>query len=167
MKPKIWLGADNGVTASWGAVGDIESMFFKVPVFKELSFQKTKAKNISRIDTVKLFELLYPLVEFYTIKAFLERPMINSARFFASMSAMRSLEATLIVFEKLNIGINYLDSKSWQRELLPKGVSGSVDLKKASMDIGVRMFPQHKEAIKKHKDADGILIAEYAKRNNL
>jgi hypothetical protein len=167
MKSKIWIGADNGVTASWGIVGDIEPMFFKVPVFKQLSFQKTKPKNINRINTEALYEVLKPLCERYTIKAFLERPMVNSARFSASLSAVRALEATLIVFELLAIPYDYIDSKSWQKALLPKGTSGSEMLKSASKDVGIRLFPQYKVLINKHKDADGILIAEYARRNEL
>lgn len=167
MKPKIYIGADNGITASWGITGDIEPMFFKVPVFKQLSFQKTKATNISRIDTKKLIEILTPLKEKYDVKAFLERPMINPTRWNASISAVRALEATLIVLELLDIPIDYLDSKKWQQSLLPKGIKGSAELKKASKDIAIRLFPQHKELISKHKDGDGLLISEYARRNNL
>jgi hypothetical protein len=58
----------------------------------------------------------------------------------------------------------YTDSKKWQTMLLPQGIKGSDELKKASFDIGCRMFPQHSDLIKRHKDADGILIAEYCRR---
>ena len=59
----------------------------------------------------------------------------------------------------------YVDSKDWQKVLLPKGTKGSDELKKASLDIGNRLFPQF--ADNKHKDRDGILIAEYGRRLNL
>lgn len=59
----------------------------------------------------------------------------------------------------------YCDSKHWQRILLPKGAKGP-ELKKASMDIGCRLFPEHEKLIRKHKDADGLLIAEWARREN-
>jgi len=47
--------------------------------------------------------------------------------------------------------------------LLPQGIKGD-ELKVASKDIGCRLFPEHTELIVKHKDADGILIAEYCRR---
>lgn len=49
------------------------------------------------------------------------------------------------------------------KALLPKGCSGE-ELKKASLDIGNRLFPQFDNI--KHPDRDGILIAEYARRNH-
>jgi len=57
----------------------------------------------------------------------------------------------------------YIDSKEWQKVLLPKGIKGSDELKKASLDIGKRMFP----TLKIKKDADGLLIAEYLRRKYL
>ena len=44
---------------------------------------------------------------------------------------------------------------------------GTTELKKASLDIASRMFPTHIDTIKKQKDGDGILIAEYARLKNL
>ena len=49
------------------------------------------------------------------------------------------------------------------KALLPKGSKGIV-LKNDSKDIGCRLFPQSSALIVKHKDADGILIAEYCRR---
>jgi hypothetical protein len=88
--------------------------------------------------------------------------MVNSARFSASMSAVRCLEATLIAIEEVGFSYQYVDSKEWQKLLLPKGLKGSDELKKASFDVGKRMFPTL--AIK--KDADGLLIAEYLRRKD-
>ena len=93
----------------------------------------------------------------------IERPMVNPARFLASTSALRALEATLIVVEELKLPVRYLDSKEWQSEILPKGVEGPDELKAASLDIGQRLFP----SLQFKKDADSILIAEWARRNNL
>jgi len=50
---------------------------------------------------------------------------------------------------------------------LPKGVQGAPELKKASMDIGLRLFPDQANVINKHKDADGLLIAEWSRRMQL
>jgi hypothetical protein len=93
--------------------------------------------------------------------------MINPGRFKASISAVRCLEAMLIGLELYEIPYQYCDSKQWQKELLPAGIKGPIELKSASADIGTRMFPEHKELIWKHKDADGLLIAEWARRINL
>jgi len=82
------------------------------------------------------------------------------------MSAMRTLEAEVLILESLKIPYMYCDSKEWQKELLPFGTKSTPELKKASMDIGCRLFPEHEVLIKKHKDADGILIAEWARRKN-
>lgn len=61
----------------------------------------------------------------------------------------------------------FIDSKEWQKELLlPKGTSGSEELKKASLDIEGLVFILSPKDVK-HKDRDGILIAEYARRKNL
>ena len=51
--------------------------------------------------------------------------------------------------------------------MLPKGIEGSAELKKASKDIGCRLFPSQADLINKHKDADGLLIAEWARRESL
>ena len=80
------------------------------------------------------------------------------------MSALRALESTLVVLELLKFSHTFIDSKEWQKVLLPKGVKGTVEQKKASLDIGCRMFPQFEKEFKKQKDADGLLIAEYCRR---
>jgi hypothetical protein len=93
--------------------------------------------------------------------------MINNFRFQASIAAARSLEATLIVLESLHFGYEYVDSGAWQKVLLPAGVKGAPKLKKASKDVGLRMFPMHAEIINEHGDADALLIAEWARRRGV
>jgi hypothetical protein len=95
----------------------------------------------------------------------MERPMVNPTRFKATTSALRCFEAQLILIEHLGLAYCYVDSKDWQRELLPKGIKGADEQKKASKDIGKRLFPQLADF--KHSDFDGLLIAEYARRKNL
>ena len=97
-------------------------------------------------------------------KVFLERPFTGKFNK-ANVSAARALESTLIALERMELPFEYVDSKEWQKEMLPKGIKGTPELKKASLDIGCRLFPKHKEKIKKHGDADGLLIAEYYRRN--
>jgi hypothetical protein len=163
---EIYVGIDNGVTGSIGIIDLIknETQFILTPVFAEQNYTKAKA-NISRIDTKKLTEILKPYIGM-KVHVSLERPLVNPGRFKSTVSALRALEATLVVIEDLGFSRAYIDSKEWQKVLLPSGLKGSDDLKKASEDIGCRLFPQHADLIKKHKDADGMLIAEYSRKQN-
>jgi hypothetical protein len=161
----IYVGVDNGTSSNGiGVVSDSgKSWLFKTPIKKELSYTKV-AKKISRIDFPKMletFEEIQDLAMDEEMIVGLERPMVNPGRFFASMSAMRALESTLIVLELNSIPYIYLDSKEWQHVLLPKDLKKD-DLKKASLDIGKRLFPK----LTFKGDADGILIAEYLRRKN-
>jgi hypothetical protein len=161
----IYVGIDNGTTSNGiGVVTESgESFLFKTPVKKEQSYTKIE-KNISRIDHQKMFKIFDDLVAKFSKETFLvglERPMVNPRRFFASMSAMRALESTLVVMENLHLNFVYLDSKEWQRVMLPKNAGGD-QLKSASLAVGKSLFPH----IKFTSDADGILIAEYLKRKN-
>lgn len=161
----LYIGIDNGVTGSIGIIEkNRQAYFYKAPCFVEQNYTKTKG-NISRIDHIKLFNTLTDFVNVNTNpKIYLERPMVNPTRFKATVSALRALESTLIVIETIGIAHEYIDSKEWQKALLPKGIKGASKLKKASLDIGCRLFPKLKEVIVKHGDADGILIAEYMRR---
>jgi hypothetical protein len=162
----MYIGIDNGVSASIGVIFNNNTYFFKTPTKSEQNYTKDK-KNITRIDVPILKAKLMDLKAEHnpkSIMCLIERPMVNPTRFQASVSAIRSLEATILTLEALDIPYQYEDSKKWQKALLPNGVSGSVDLKEASKDIGCRLFPDHKELITKHKDADGILLAEYCRR---
>ena len=162
----LFIGFDNGVTSNGiGVVPDKgEARLYKLPVKKELSYTK-EAKHISRIDYTALCELFGAIVADFNdheVIVGLERPMINSTRFNASLSAIRALEATLIALEKSQWAYSYIDSKEWQKALLPNGLKGSDALKSASLNIGKRLFPK----LNIKKDADGLLIAEYMRRKN-
>ena len=153
---KTYIGIDNGVSGTIAIIQGDNVVFRKTPVKKEQDYTKAK-KIISRVDIWKLKELLEP----YKDDSFLllERPLVNPSRFTATASALRCHEAELTIIELLRIPFQFVDSKEWQRALLPKGCD---DTKKASMDIGNRLFPQFREF--KHPDRDALLIAEYAKR---
>lgn len=170
MAHKIYIGVDNGTSGSIACVGDCVTQYIETPIFKEQSYTKAK-KIISRIDHTTLkqwfIDLLGSGIPAGELVAVLERPCINPARFATSVSAARALEATLCVVEDLGIPHMYVDSRDWQPKMLPKGVKGAPELKKASMDIGLRLFPDQREAIEKHKDADALLIAEWARRTQL
>lgn len=150
---------DNGVTGSIGIIRDDGSSgFMLTPSIKMQDYTKTK-KNISRIDAPALMGIV---MEENPSMVYMERPMINPTRFSATISAVRALEATITVLETLEVPYQFVDSKEWQKGLLPssgkKGTDSST-LKQESHDIGIRLFPMHRELIHKHKDADGILGA--------
>lgn len=159
---RIYVGLDNGVSGSIGIVGDdIESFFCKTPVKKVQDYTKAK-KEVSRLDYNKFMEL-FSKYNKNDITLLMERPLVNPSRFVSTASALRCHEAELIMIEVMGIRHMFVDSKEWQKALLPKGCSGE-ELKKASLDIGNRLFPQFDNI--KHPDRDGILIAEYARRNH-
>lgn len=155
---KAYIGIDNGVSGTIAILTDNETIFVKTPVKKEQDYTKAK-KIITRVDVSALKELLEPFANDAFI--LLERPLVNPNRFAATSSALRCHEAELTVIEMLGIPLQFIDSKEWQKALLPKGCD---DTKKASLDIGNRLFPQFREF--KHPDRDALLIAEYAKRRN-
>ena len=155
----IYVGIDNGVTGSIGIVNDDYVEFHQMPIKRELSYTKKK-QFINRIDCESLQDILHKLHLVGMVA--IERPMVNPGRFKATTSALRALEAVLIVVETLEMPYRYIDSKEWQKVLLPQGLKGDVELKKASLDIGKRLFPNLADKFK--KDADGMLIAEYLKR---
>lgn len=161
------IGIDNGTTGFLSAIlGDDVLMHMPMPTTRELSYTKTK-QHITRINTPSLYATF---VSLRPARALLERPMLNPGRWKASMSAIRALEATLIALEMAGIPYAYIDSKEWQKALLPSQVANkelsaaqrSKLLKQAAIDIARRLFPQIKT-----KDADSLLIAEYARRKGL
>lgn len=161
-----FIGIDNGSTGTVAILDGDTSIFVETPTTYMLNYQKSKVRHINRIDVPALKKLLEPYDPLST-RVVIERPMINNFRFQASIAAARSLEATLIVLEELHLGYEYLDSGAWQKALLPAGIKGAPKLKKASKEVGLRMFPMHAETIKKHGDADALLIAEWARRRGV
>jgi hypothetical protein len=162
---KTYFGIDNGVTGTIAILKPNETIFVKTPVKEQLSYTKVK-KNITRIDVPALTKLLFEALPDDPQEgcfALIERPMVMPGRFVATTSALRACEATLIVIESLKIPYQYIDSKEWQKALLPSGLRGPA-LKKASKEIGKRLFPSIEL---KHEDCDGLLIAEYARRKQL
>lgn len=158
-----YIGIDNGISGSIGCISGDGSWadMIPMPTFSEQNYTKAK-KNITRIDVFTLKDYLTDRSP--SVKVFLERPMVNPGRFMATTSALRALEATLIVIESLGYSLQYVDSKEWQKTMLPCGTEGPSELKKASLDIGKRLFPKLATVIDKHKDADGLLMAEHFRR---
>jgi hypothetical protein len=149
---------DNGVSANGIALFGPEGLvkYEKLPIKNELSYTKEE-HYITRIDYPGLRKLLLGWnLPSGSTQVVMERAMINPARFRASMSAMRCLEAELIVIEELGWDVDYIDSKVWQHSVLPDA-QGSNELKQASLELGKKLFPQ----FKLKKDADPLLIGYY------
>jgi hypothetical protein len=154
----IYVGIDNGVTGSIGLRSSVDDRveWWKTPVKRMLNYTKKKAW-LNRIDCDKLKEILTGYMGEYRV--IIERPLVNPAMFKATTSALRALEATLVTIESLNLSYEFIDSKEWQKAMLPAGLKGR-DLKIASKEIAHRLFPN----LHFTGDGDGILIAEYARR---
>ena len=151
---------DNGVSACWSIFNTKGNALFYEHVSLKKQVDYTGKGNINRIDTFKLSKLLE---QYGDSIAILEYPYKNPAQFKTTCSAMRSLEAVVITLEEYGMPIKYITAKEWQKVLLP-GVKGRPALKKASMELGLKLFPQYEKLIKKERDADGLLIGYYAWR---
>ena len=158
---KTYIGIDNGVTGSITVINDDYISVEPMPCKTEQSYTKAR-QEITRIDVPVLKTMLSRI--FLPCLVLLERPMVMPARFKQTMSAIRALEAVLICIEAWKLPVRYIDSKEWQREMLPQGTEKK-ELKKVSLQIGMRLFPGVNW--KGFKDADSLLMAEWARRNQL
>lgn len=158
---KTYIGIDNGTTGSIGFVGGMVN-FMKTPVLKCKNYQKVE-KNITRINAEAFYLMLSTLNPDSSL-AIMERPMVNPTRFNASTSALRSFEAQLVVLDILKIPYVFIDSKEWQKELLPENTFRE-QLKHASLAVGNELYPELARV--KHPDRDGLLIAHYGLVRNL
>lgn len=162
------IGIDNGVSGSISYAMPGESqVLIPTPVKSEQNYQK-KAKNITRIDHEALRDLLTNLriqANGIPLRVVLEKPFVNPGNFVATSSSLRAHEATLVILEQLGIGHQFLDAKEWQKKMLPAGLKGREEQKKASRELGCRQFPHLAALITKTKasDADAVWIAEYAR----
>lgn len=161
---RVYIGIDNGTSGTISVIGDdIETQIYHTPIKKEQNYTKAK-KTISRLDCKKFLDIITQDKDAEVVVV-MERPLVNPTRFVATTTALRCFEAQLILVEMMKYRIIYIDSKEWQKEMLPKGVKGSDELKKLSLDIGNRLFPQFRDF--KHPDRDSLLICEFARRKNL
>ena len=115
---RTFIGIDNGVTATIGIVsGDTSPIMAHVPTKKEQNYTKKK-DNITRLDAKGFADLIghYNPADVMVV---MERPMVNPTRFKATTSALRCFEAELTLIEHFGYPHCYVDSKDWQREMLP------------------------------------------------
>lgn len=154
-----YIGIDNGCSGSVGIIHASGSVTYDpTPTVRVLNYTKSK-QFLRRIDGAILKLMLEPVKD--DCFCMIERPLVNPGRWKATMSAMRAMEATLIVLEILNIPYQFIDSKEWQRVLLPSGLEKE-ELKIASKDVAKRLFPKVK--LEGFSDGDGLLISEFCRR---
>lgn len=153
-----YIGIDNGVSGSIAVLGEDGTCCFysHTPVTKCLNYTKTKAW-INRINHNALEDILEQFSQ-YDCRCAIERPMVNPGRFKATVSALRALESTQIILERLKIPYQFVDSKGWQKALLPAGLEKE-ELKIAANEVCKRKFPDI--ALKHPGDGDSLLIAEF------
>jgi len=156
---RTFIGIDNGVS---GAVTILSESGFvhlhiKTPIKNCLNYTKKKA-FINRVDFKELTDVLFDNIANDIPFCMIERPMVNPMRWAASVSALRCLEATQIILEELQIPYQFIDSKEWQKVLLPSGLVKE-QLKKAADEVAKRLFPKQVVV-----NSDSLLIAEYCRR---
>jgi hypothetical protein len=156
---RFFVGIDNGTSGSVGIVPtEGKAVWFKIPVRNELSYTKTK-KFINRVDLPRLAEFFNAAVPLDAdIVCKIERPMVNPMRFNATLSAIRALEALQIFFEGRKVPYGFIDSREWQKKMLPAGLEGSEQLKLAADTVCRRLFPGVSIA---KGGGDSLLIAKY------
>lgn len=179
----IVFGIDNGSTGTVSCIIPYNNYvsFIQTPSRECLDYTK-QIQYISRIDynvfkqwfknNLKKGNKIYkqqlkPIV-------ILQRPMVNPQRFKQSGHALRAFQATILLLEQLELQYIIIDSKKWQHHFFGKNTS-QLDLKKQSLQLGIKIIQQicnnsqqknegceeMKQCIRKHGDADGLLICKY------
>jgi len=157
---KIIIAFDNGVSGSCAVLyPDGKSSFVETPVIKVRDY----TKEVQYCHRINWRELSNNLPK--DAIAVIERPMVNPHAFVATKSALRSLEATLIVLEMLDIPYKFIDSKEWQKEFLSSALIGKEQMKKGSKEVAIELYPNLRTEIEAHGDGDSILMARYVMFN--
>lgn len=157
---KTFIGIDNGVSGGVTILSQDGTVLLheRTPVKRCLNYTKKKA-FINRLEQEKMKSILATAGD--NTFCMIERPMVNPGRFAATISAMRCMEATEILLEQLQIPYQFIDSKEWQRELLPSGLVKD-ELKIAASQVAKRLYPRLSVV-----NADCLMIALYCKQKRL
>ncbi len=173
---RVTIGIDNGASGSLGIFPDDDKPYFgPVPVQDYLHYGKKGSigKRLDREQFSAVIQLILCAVRTGgvegppvrpTVRVFVERPF--SGKFINTVvPAHRFFEATIIALEDMKLGYEVVDSQVWQRPVLGN-VKGSAELKLASKLRGIQLYPELKDDIEKHGDADGLLIGHYFHNRN-
>ncbi len=159
------IGIDNGVTGAVAIKSTDYENFFPTPVYRDRNYTK-KESTVTRVNGPLLYEhLALACACSHKVFILLERPLVNPRGFFtATMSAVRCLEAQLVVFEMLqreymNVYYRYIDSKEWQSAMVPRA-KGTEQLKEASTVRAFMEYPQYSSVLHT-QDGDALCILQY------
>jgi len=167
------IAIDNGVTGTITIIrNDGLVSCCKMPVRKCLDYTKTK-HYVTRVDFNELCKIL---ANTFMSQAYIERPMVNPMRWKATISAVRCLESVLLALEICGIGYEFLDSKEWQKVMIPQAKTveyidksgkkrrkqDKAEIKTLAKQIATRMFPKIMAECDEY--ADSLLMGEYIKR---
>lgn len=187
------LGIDNGISGSLTLMdpkGNVV-LFTHVPTYKEVKWTKAKTKKTKsgtkttpEYMTLIDIDALQRVLATYTsslsdVHCFLERPAISYAAAWSmktSISAAISWAYVTFVLKKLRIARTDIDSKEWQKELIPEATGAKNKeymktlkagernklLKEASDMFAQSICPKFKP--KELGDGDSICICEYGRR---
>lgn len=177
------IGIDNGTS---GAIGIFDTKTYKtilieLPIKTEQNYTKTK-QSITRIKFSELLPIFKNIDKSDGVRVYLERPF-TAFNFHATTAAARCLESVLIALELAELPFEYIDSKQWQKGLLPtistnveraatmtdKEYSDAVkkkkqwakrEIKRLSLEIALRNNPDLKDVLNK-ENADAVNIAYF------
>lgn len=177
---QLVIGLDNGATGTICAI--IPQMkyldFIQTPSIISLDYPKD-IQYINRVDTEKITKWIKKNIKkaknFYKTEIktiiIMQRPMVNPQRFKQSGHALRAFQATIIALQNLKLDYVIIDSKKWQHYFFGKNTM-LIDLKAQSMKKGLQILNNYKikkankevmsDVIRKHGDADGMLICQFA-----
>ena len=165
---RIFCAVDNGCTGTIGAVDESGDalIFMRVPTYKSQDYNKSKVKITTHVDYETLKSILWALKKLGTLHLVTERPLKNPRLFNATVSGIRAHEILLAVTRSMGLEItDTMDSRDWQKAMCGEFRIG--ESKQASLKAGLEMFPNHSNMIRKHGDADGLLMAEFSRRRTL
>ena len=165
---RIFCAVDNGCTGTIGAVTDSGdwAFFMPVPTYRTQDYNRSKVRHTTHVDYDVLKSIFETLRAQGELRLISERPLKNPRLFTASISGARAHEVLLAATRTLGVEIEKtLDSRDWQKVMCGEFEKGGS--KPASVKAGCELFPEHADAIRKHGDADGLLMAEHFRRRVL
>ena len=165
---RIFCAVDNGCTGTIGAVTESGewAFFMPVPTYRTKDYNRSKVRHTTHVDYDVLKSILETLGKQGDLRLISERPLKNPRLFTATVSGVRAHEVLLAATRTLGVEIEKtLDSRDWQKIMCGDFAKG--ESKAASVRAGCELFPEHSASIRKHGDADGLLMAEYFRRRVL
>lgn len=166
----IFIGIDNGPSGSVGFLVynhrglRVAELFMRTPTYMMQDYTKAK-KRISQLD-YDIMRKIFRRIKNDNVISAMERPLVNPGRFVATAVGLRVHQQWLDLFNFFHLPMpSSLDSREWQKVLLPKGTEGE-ELKRRSREIADRLYPNACKHVA-GSDCDGMLICEWLRRQNM